>query len=113
MADHARQRRADVADVGAISLSDAIFHLKGDVATVLVRPANASMLVLIAEVGDWRVKLGDKDDAMPAAYAVAASVVDGTGAHGLPELESVVITAPHQVTVKGYTANDVLTYYWI
>ncbi|CAO3460807.1 hypothetical protein [Azospirillum argentinense] len=101
-------------EVGSLPLSHAINHIVGAVTFLLERPAGAKHLVLAADRGGWRVRVGAFGaDAMPATEYPAGVVNNGTGAYYLPAGSAVTIPAPGLVTVRGYAADSVLTYYWL
>jgi hypothetical protein len=101
------------ADVGEVPLDAEVNHVVGTTATTLTRPANAKFLVLAADKNAFRLRKG-AGASMPAQALPAASVTDGTGALYLPEGKTVTLPVfdTTAVTVKGYDAGSVLTYYW-
>lgn len=107
------QRVVGVEDLGAIPVSNTVKALVGTTATVLTKPAGAKLLVLVADKGAWRFRIGSVAGSMPAAVDPAASVTDGTAGVKILEGSKQVLSAPGTVTVKGYNATDVLTYYWV
>jgi hypothetical protein len=108
------QRKAEADEVGAITLAEDVYTVYGSTATKLTRPAGTTMLVLHADKGGWRLRMGDRVSAgMPSAVDPGAAITDGTGAIKLKEGDRLVLTAPAEVTVKAYNATDALTYYWL
>lgn len=107
-------RRISPEAAGAVALSDTIKAVYGTTATVLTAPAgDYKMLVMMADVGDWRVRLGSVAGSMPASADPGAAITDGTGGAKIGEGKSLVIPCNGSVTVKGYTATSVLTYWWL
>jgi hypothetical protein len=114
MSDLQAQRVIGLGEAGVVALSDAINHLVGTATTVLARPGDKTFLVLIAETGNFRARLGSHTEPeMPATADIAMAVGDGTGALRLAAGNRTVLPAPKVITVKGYSASDVLTYYWV
>jgi hypothetical protein len=99
-------------ELGLLPISDEIQHLKGNTATKLTRPTGCTSLVVHAEVGVWRFKLGDHEGSF--SYATpSATVDDGTGSCKLDEDEKQAFQAPAEITFVGQDASAILTYYWI
>lgn len=102
----------------AMALSEYIFHHVGIAAKLISIPSEddggAKLLVLRADKGNWRVRLGDRvATGMPTTENPSVSDVDGTGAWLLKEDETIVIAAPVDITVKGYVGDSVLSYFWL
>lgn len=102
---------------GASPVSDKIFHIVGTTATLLTKPLGAQTLYLTADKGIFRLRVGDHVADMPADPYPSASVTDGSGAFLLRAVgdypQGMAIPAPNRVTVKGYSADSVLSYYWL
>ena len=113
MAGFEGQTVLSVHDLGLMAVSDRVYHAYGAVTQVLAKPADASSLVLIAEKGTWRTRVGFHAGAMPASATVGAVVADGSGSILLAEGVMMALPAPANVTVRGYAADSVLTYYWL
>lgn len=115
MANYHGQRLIPVENIGDIKpISDEINSVVGDTATLIEKPeGNFVALVLMSDNGSFRVRLGDKTAEMPATEFPAASVSDGTSGLLLGPGWWTTLPAPSAVTVKGYAADSVLTYYWI
>jgi hypothetical protein len=95
------------------TIPGSVHSVYGSTATLLTRPTGATTLVLMADKGAWRVRVGDHVvSGMPAAADPTASITDGTGAVKIKEGEYVSIPSPAEVTVKGYAGTDALTYFW-
>jgi len=114
MSDRYKQKAETHVALAALPVAGEVHHVVGSTATLLTRPAGMTMLVLAADKGNWRFRMGDRTSAgMPAAFQPAATVSDGSGAFGIREGARQVFTAAALSTVKGYNADDVLTYYWL
>ncbi len=101
-------------DPNLLVVSDEIFHVVGTAATLLERPTGKTILCMVVDTGSFRYRVGDYVAAgMPATADPTASVTNGVGALKIPEWQSVVVSAPAKATVKGYSAADVLTYWWL
>ena len=103
-------------DYGALPLDDQINHLVDTAVAKLDRPTSADhrLLVLKCEVGTFRVKPGDHVTAAASwADPVAATVSDGSGTWRLDTGEMLVLTAPTEITVRGFGAGASLAYAWV
>lgn len=105
------QKRATLENSGAVPIPEEIYHVYGSAATVLTRGSPARHLVLVAEVGDWRIKPGTFGSLSSAAPS--ASVTDGSGSLLLKEGDQLVIPAPDVISVRGPAAGSILTYFWV
>lgn len=114
-ADYKGQRVISPEDLGALPIASEINHVVGTNAKKLSRPSpNARVLVLMADKGSWRLRLGDHvASGMPSAVDPTTEVTDGSGAYKVAEGTKHVLAAAGEVTVQGYAATDVLTYYWL
>ncbi len=111
--DFSNSQQATPQDVGATGLSNQIYTLvAADSPLVLTRPADADMLVLVAEAGDWRYRQASAvdDDTLDSAIP-SATVSNGSSSMPLFEKRDVVIIAPKYVLVSG-PSSGVLTYMW-
>jgi len=117
MADEFGQRIPSRKELGTAALSANINHVRGVTRAALGPPPTGKYtLIITAEVGGWRMRLGDysgegqvvAEDEFPAA-----SVSDGSGAYYLAEGKLLPLSAPTQITVQGYDEASVLTYFWI
>lgn len=117
MANYGGQRIISVEDMGALALSDEVNAVVGTSATKITKPTGAlkaKALVLMSDKGGFRVRRGDfVSSGMPTVEYPTVSVTDGTGGLYIPSGGFVILPAPDQVTVKGYAADSVLTYYWL
>lgn len=115
MSDLGGQRVLPAEALGALPIPDTVDCVVGATATLLTRPTNArTALVLLCDKGGFRVRLGDYHaSGMPGAINPGASVTDGSAGVLVAEGASVVLGAPEKITVKGYAADSVLTYYWL
>ncbi len=189
------QRIISMEDLGALAIASAVNSIVGETETLISKPGVEDVLVLMADKGGWRVRIGDyvaktftaattdiitdadhgyttgdgpyemtnAGGALPAGLAVstdyfivsldddtysvaltlalaqAGTVVDitdtGTGTHtiaGMPSVEmpattisnghgamflgegaGVPLPSPNSITVRGYAATSVLTYFWL
>jgi hypothetical protein len=70
-------------------------------------------LVLFAEKGDFRMRLGDKTgEGEISAADPTASVSDGSGSLPIKEGTSLVIPAPDAATVITADTANILSYFW-
>jgi hypothetical protein len=103
-------------DLGALPLSDQVNHIVGTAVTLITKPTwtngRPSGLVLLSENGGFRVAVGDRTATMPTLETPAATVADNTGTLYLGHGGKIVLPGPDTVTIKGYAADSVLTYYW-
>lgn len=119
MADLRKQRVIPIESMGAVPLPDIIDHVVGTTATLVSKPAESGIapftgILLKAEKGNWRLRLGDRtSEGMPSVEYPAATQSDDQGAWLLAEGESIVLPAMSQLTVKGFAATSILTYGWI
>lgn len=98
--------------LGTLPLASEINSHVGTSKLLITRPAGARTgLVLMADKGSFRVRSGDVD--MPSTLQPAASVTDGTGGLLLSEGAALVLAAPSEVSIQGYAADSVVTYYWL
>lgn len=102
-------------DVPVIVVGDEVNAHRGRTAKLLAKPSGKRLLVLMADNGNFRARLGDKTGAgeMPSTYIPESSVTDGSGGVFIPEGRTVTLHAPANITVKGYTDDAVLTYYYL
>jgi hypothetical protein len=108
------QRMLQAEQIGCLPVSDAINHVYGSTATLLEKPTGKHTLVLVADKGGFRLRVGDYvASGMPSTEYPAAGVTNGSGALYLGQGGVLVMPGPSDVTVKGYAADSVLTYYWI
>lgn len=100
--------------MGLPSLSDEIYHLRGNTATLIEKGSGSqTVLYLHAEVGNFRLRLGDRSSSGLAASTPGASVTDGTGSFFLAEGQVIAITAPDEISAIGSASGAVLTYWWV
>lgn len=104
--------------IGAVPLSDKIFCIMGaDTPGTLTRPDdrdNYQYLVLMADVGDWRIRLGASTLAFPTQLDPdVTDDADGTGGVKLTAGNSLVLPAGSAFNVGAYNPTDVLSYYWV
>ena len=107
------QRVPALEECGAMALAGELGHVVGTNPTLLARPADKRMLVLMADRGGWRVALGDRTATMPTDEQPAASVTDGSGAAYLAAGAALRLAGPARLTVRAYAADSVLTYWWL
>lgn len=111
------QRPLSPEAIGAVPVSDRISHVVGTTATLLTKPAGAQVLYLVAEKGVFRLRVGDQTSSMPADPYPAATVTNGSGGFLLRSVgdqsQGIPMPAPNRVTVKGYSSDAVLSYYWL
>lgn len=101
-------------DLGITVFPKNINNVVGTTATKLTRPTGKKILVLMAVKGDWNARNGDfVSSGMPSVFAVTSASTTDTAPFPLHEKEKVTLQAPAEVTVKGYNATDVISYYWI
>lgn len=99
--------------IGLLAVSDAVQHLKGTTATVIAKPSNdKSILVLMVEEGNFRYTIGDTTSTIGNTDP-SASVTNGSGSVKITKGAPVAFAAPTSFTARGYTANDILTYWWL
>lgn len=119
MADLHKQRVIPIESMGAVPLPDLIDHVVGTTATLVSKPSETGIspftgILLKAERGNWRLRLGDRTSAgMPSVEYPAATQTDDAGSWLLAEGESIVLPALSQLTVKGFAASSILTYGWL
>lgn len=105
--------------INALALSDRINTVRGVTPTLITNSAQynsalTSILVLHAEAGGWRVRLGDHTTSgMPDNEMPLASISDGSGSLYIPAGETKVLSAPRYITVKGFSQDSCLTYYFL
>jgi hypothetical protein len=111
------QRPISPEALGAAPVADIINELVGTTATLLTKPQGAQALYLVAEKGVFRLRVGDHVADMPAAAYPTTSVTDGSAGVLLravgDQQQHLAIPAPNKVTVKGYSADSSLMYYWM
>ena len=111
------QRPISPEALGAAPVADIINQLVGMTATLLTKPQGAQALYLVAEKGIFRLRVGDHVSDMPAAAYPATSVTNGSGGFLLravgDQQQPIAIPAPNKVTVKGYSDDATLSYYWM
>jgi hypothetical protein len=110
MSDY-RDRTISLDAAGAVPVAATVNHVYGNTAIKLTRPSGKSMLVIMAEVGSWRLRLGDHVSSPPAAPT--GNVTNGSGSILLTEGKSLVMPAPRELTVKTAGASNILTYYYL
>lgn len=111
MPDLQGQKLQTLADMGVVVVSDSVNHLVGTTVTKLTRTGQKAILVLHAERGSFRFKMGDHVATLTNAFPTG-SITDGTGSNLLAEGDGIVLSAPEEITFVGSAANAVLTYYW-
>jgi hypothetical protein len=102
------------AHLGILPLAGAVNAVVGVTAVALTKPTTARFLVLRADKGGFRLRRGDVVADMPAAEFPTTAVTNGSA--GWHVAEGQTLTLPDTVsavTVKGYAATSVLTYYWV
>lgn len=113
MTDLHGQRVISPEAMQAIALGE-VNVVYGSTATLLTRPAGKTVLVLRADAGSFRLRLGDHvSTGMPTAFAPGAAISDGTGSWALAANAERIMPAPATMTVKGYAGTDALSYYWL
>lgn len=118
MAGREGQGAVSIEDTGALAVSNLINHKVGGVTpAVIAQPAGEFLhLVLIAEVGGWRINIGDTSATGSADLTwtiPAADVTDGTGSILMAASDTLVLPAPDSFSCVSLAATDILTYYWI
>jgi hypothetical protein len=101
------QQQISLEALGVLPLSDAINNVVGTASTVLVRPSGAKAIVLMADVGDFRVKLGD--NTVKTISAVSGNNLTVTG-HGLFNGQGPIQLATTGSLPSGLAAS---TDYWV
>lgn len=107
------QRVVSIDDAEAVAISNEVNVVYGQTATLLTKPAYATMLVLHPVKGDWNIRVGNVTGAMPAAFLPGAAVSDGTAGYPIKEGTRLTMPAPATLSVKGYAADSALTYYYV
>lgn len=105
-------KHANYGDVGDVP-AGAFNCIVGTAATKLDRPSGAKILMLYAQTGDWNVILGDHVSNMQATADPTASLADGTAAFKLKDGHIIPFRVGASMTVKSYSASNVLTYWWV
>lgn len=99
---------------GAMALSESMNVLVGSTPLLMERPEGATLLVLYAQKGGFTLRLGDfVSSGMPAALDAAASLADGNAGYPINEKQRLVLSAPLEITAKGYAADSALHWYWL
>lgn len=113
--DYHKQRVISLEAAGAIALASEIQAAVGTTHILALKPTTfvPRFLVMAADKGNWRVRVGDWTGEGDPDEFPASSITDGTSALLIAEGRSLVIPAPDAVTLKGYAADSVLTYYWV
>lgn len=99
-------------EAGAVAMNEAIDLVLGGTATLLTKPAGATVLVMKAEVGSFQVKPGDYVSAFPAPVATTTDTTAGNATWGIATGETIKMAAPDKITVKGVDGSAALKYYW-
>lgn len=101
--------------IGAIPLTEAVNANYGTNAVYIQPPdSDRKNLVLYAQVGSVAIRAGDKTTAMAAiTEQPGADITDGSAHVSIKEGAVMVLLAPQGVTLKGFAANSVATYWWV
>lgn len=85
----------------------------GDEFQVATSKANALAGTQVPLTDDGTGTHTFQPDEVAAAAAPAGSVVDGTGSIELPADSELILPAPAEITLQGFGAGPILTYYWV
>lgn len=97
--------------IETLPLPKQVYSIVGTGANTIKRPSFSGTIFLYPQKGNWNVRVGNA--LSQATEQPLASVNDGSGAVLLYEKSGIPFQVADEVTVRGYGADSVLTYWWI